>query len=211
MNIFACHVDPRIAVLFILWWRHIVKMPLEAVQILYAAHHVCGGLPADAPDDAYKKTHAQHPCVRWAAASTDNYRWLVEHADALCDHYTEYLRRRLAEDVANNVPTSRRTKVREHACKAHVGWLREHVPACPLDGRTPFPVVIAPEELKRIGVYADGALDVHATYQRYVDTAVATERVARRKEAEKKKKIDGLSQRKPVRRPKKSSMQNKKV
>lgn len=189
MNIFACDIDPWTAAQFVLWWRHIVKMALEAVQILYAAHAVCGGLPADAPANAYKPTHLRHPCVRWAAASRDNYLWLVDHAEALCQRYRWYLEHRHAEDVAAGRPPSRQTNVRDHACLSHIPWLRAHVPAHTETGLTAFPVVISPEELARVGVYAaDGTLDTCATYIRYIEPKEAEARAARRKQAAAAKK-----------------------
>jgi len=188
MNIFACDIDPWVAALFVLWWRHIVKMPLEAVQILYAAHAVCGGLPDDAPANAYKPTHRHHPCVLWAAESKENYLWLVDHAEALCGRYRWYLEHRQAEDVAAGKPASRQTKVRDHACLGHIPWLRAHVPACKQTQRTPFPVVIAPEELVRVGVYGPGGqLDVCATYAKYIEPKHAEARAQRRREAASKK------------------------
>lgn len=65
--------------------RHVVKMTLETAQILCSAAHLHG-----AKNCAYKPTHLHHPCVQWAAASRDNYAWLIGLGNGLA---TEYYRR----------------------------------------------------------------------------------------------------------------------
>lgn len=191
MNIFACHPNAWIAALFVMWQAHIVKMPLEAIQILYSAHYVCGGLPQDAPADAYKPTHLAHPCVLWTAESIENYHWLVDHAEALCRNYRWHKRLCIEQKIAEGKKLTKTDVERDHACLAHVAWLRAHPPACKQVGRTPFPLVINDKELPRVAVYTDGQLDVHATLRNYVDPDVAEQRSKRRREeaAAKSKKI----------------------
>lgn len=60
---------------------HIVKMPLEAAQILCTALHI-HGLPAP-----YRPTHARHPCVLWAAESLAHWQWLRRFGRALVREY----------------------------------------------------------------------------------------------------------------------------
>lgn len=60
---------------------HIVKMPLEAAQILCSALHA-NGLPAP-----YKATHLRHPCVLWAAESLAHWQWLRRFGLALAREY----------------------------------------------------------------------------------------------------------------------------
>lgn len=62
--------------------RHVVKMVLETAQILCSAAHLHGGSRL-----AYKPTHIKHPCVQWAAASRDNYAWLIGLGNALSSEY----------------------------------------------------------------------------------------------------------------------------
>jgi len=62
--------------------KHIVKMPTEYVQILST---VCreSGLPI-----GYKSTHVNHPCVKWAGESVDNYLFLYALAGAIGREYS---------------------------------------------------------------------------------------------------------------------------
>lgn len=57
--------------------KHVVKMLLEHTQILST---VCRQSGLDA---GYKATHIHHPCVKWAAASIDNFNYLVDLNKAL--------------------------------------------------------------------------------------------------------------------------------
>ena len=83
LNIFVFDVDPHEAARQHCD-RHVVKMILEAAQMLSTTYHVCG----DAPSIAYRPTHKNHPCTVWARTSTTNYRWLVDYGLALCKLYT---------------------------------------------------------------------------------------------------------------------------
>ena len=89
MNIFILSRDPALAAQY-QCYKHVVKMCLEAAQILCAAYD-------NAP---YKKTHLGHPCTVWALASTRNYLWLVRHGFALCSEYEyRYGKRHKSETV----------------------------------------------------------------------------------------------------------------
>jgi len=63
--------------------KHVVKMILESAQLLCNAHWVTGNGPAP-----YAQTHVNHPCSIWVRSSISNYKWLLEHAFALCEEYT---------------------------------------------------------------------------------------------------------------------------
>lgn len=63
--------------------KHVVKMPVEAAQILCTVRRIKGD---DTP--AYKATHIHHPCVLWAAHSRANYIWTIRYGQALCKEYT---------------------------------------------------------------------------------------------------------------------------
>lgn len=83
MNIFVLDEDPKFAA-EMHCDRHVVKMILESAQILSTVHHLLGS-----SDRAITKpTHANHPCVKWAAASQQSYYWLYDLARQLCNEYT---------------------------------------------------------------------------------------------------------------------------
>lgn len=93
MNIFAVHQDPRRAARA-LCDRHVVRMTLETAQILCTVAWQAGLRPP------YRPTHARHPCVRWAAANTANWSWLVAHGLALAEEFTRrFGKRHASEDV----------------------------------------------------------------------------------------------------------------
>lgn len=81
MNIFVLDDDPRKAARM-LNNKHVIKMSLESVQILCSIHE-----PGTVP---YRRTHYNHPCVKWAREYKDNYLWLMEHTEEL---FLEYTRR----------------------------------------------------------------------------------------------------------------------
>jgi hypothetical protein len=81
VNVFAVDRDP-IRAARALCDRHVVKMTLETAQILCTAART--RLGREAP---YRATHADHPCVAWAAARRENWEWLVRHGLALADEY----------------------------------------------------------------------------------------------------------------------------
>ena len=83
MNIFVFNTDPVLAARDHCD-RHVVKMIVEAAQMLSTVHHEHG----NPPPKAYRPTHAHHPCTVWAGESVANYMWLVEHAFALAEEYT---------------------------------------------------------------------------------------------------------------------------
>ena len=69
MNIFYLDHDPKQAALW-LCDKHIVKMGLEAYQMLHCAHVAMDGRHC---------SWMNHPCSLWARTSEDNYRWLYDH------------------------------------------------------------------------------------------------------------------------------------
>jgi hypothetical protein len=65
--------------------KHVVKMPLEAAQILSTVHHIHDSIYKE---KCYKKTHEKHPCVIWASKSPKNYEWALSLLKALLSEYT---------------------------------------------------------------------------------------------------------------------------
>lgn len=132
MNIFIVDQDPTIAAQS-LCDKHVVKMVLETAQIMST---IRGG--------PYKPTHANHPCVLWAAASKANYDWLAEHGLELCREYT-------------------RRYHREHKSQAVIIPLANHC-GYPVVGMSPF-VQCMPDEYR--------GDDPVAAYRRYYHSKAA--------------------------------------
>jgi hypothetical protein len=92
LNIFVTSPSPQESAI-VLPDRHITKMALEACQMLSivasAWYHSYGVLPkADgSPYNTEKGAFRNHPCTKWAAASSDNARWLIEHGLHICDEF----------------------------------------------------------------------------------------------------------------------------
>jgi len=110
--------------------KHVVKMLLEACQMLYTAHwtaiypEIIGKRPKalevpehmkDSPlrkggGTGYRPAHINHPCTKWIRARMGNYEWAAKLALALADEY-EF-----------------RWPGRVHSCRVHAEWLATHVP-----------------------------------------------------------------------------------
>lgn len=61
---------------------HLRKQIVETAQILSTAHVVL-----DNNQVAYKKTHMNHPCSKWARESSSNYLWTIELLKYMVDEY----------------------------------------------------------------------------------------------------------------------------
>ncbi len=114
--------------------KHVVKMILEIVQMLYTTWHVNDILPDTAPpckstgNPGYKKAHVNHPMTKWMRESRGNYEFAVRLAAALAlefEHrYGHY-----------------------HGCTKHVIWLAAHYPPFVKKHMTPVPQCM-PDEYK---------------------------------------------------------------
>jgi hypothetical protein len=132
--------------------KHVVKMPLEAVQLLYTAKWMLepsGAWQASAPwnkaktSRGYKKTHYNHPLAVWVRESLANYMYCVEHALALCQEY------------------SKRFQNKTLLAEEHARWLKENPPAnLPDLGLTPIPLCVGDETPVR-------EADMEVVVQRY--------------------------------------------
>lgn len=133
--------------------KHVVKMLLEACQMLYTAHWTSAHafltdgkrrkwiipLPesmTNAPrskngERGYKCAHVNHPCTKWIREKTGNYIWAASLAVALADEY-EY-----------------RWPGRKHSCRVHAEWLLENVPDISKEPRTDF--AIAMDDIYKVG------------------------------------------------------------
>jgi hypothetical protein len=105
VNIFYLHSDPKVCAEWAVD-KHVVKMILEAAQLLSTAHRVLDGteyidassgrkikrwrLPDNRDTEMYSATHINHPSAVWARQSNNNYNWLWCY---LWEHCKEYTRR----------------------------------------------------------------------------------------------------------------------
>ena len=150
---------------------HVVKMILEACQMLYSAHWTSAhpslldnksaigvsraqkllDVPshfADAPirkntsERGYRPVHLHHPCTRWIRASVENYVFACRLALAIGNEY-KY----------------RYGKV--HLCTEHALWLFDHVPDLPSIGLQPFAIAMN-DEYK----ISDDAIECYRHYYR---------------------------------------------
>ena len=137
MNIFVVHENPAVAAQD-LCDKHVVKMIIEGCQMLSTNHRLAGSHIVYAPVHLYKQSFMNHPCTIWARQSYENYMWLANHTNELCNEYRH-----------------RYNKV--HSCKQMAEWFLLH----PLgSGKlTPFAQAM-PEEFK---VPGDGI----AAYRKY--------------------------------------------
>ncbi len=104
MNLFFLNIDPEQCAKEHCD-KHVVKMLLETVQMLYTAHHVKGKVP----DFAYRIAHTNHPTCVWVRHCYENYLYTVNLAKYLSIEYTY-----------------RYNKI--HSCQKHVDWLLVNVP-----------------------------------------------------------------------------------
>lgn len=84
MNIFFVHNNPIIAAIM-LCNKHVVKMILESVYMLYYAHVVLDDVECPY---GLSKSHKNHPCTKWTRYSVETYLWLAKHAYILSKEYT---------------------------------------------------------------------------------------------------------------------------
>ncbi len=108
MNIFFLSFNPKQAAEYHCD-KHVVKMILETAQLLYSAHW--SEDPSILPENAYKKTHCNHPSAIWTRESLANYMWLAELGHWLCVEY----RFRYGD--------------KQHKTEAHLHWLRKNPPS----------------------------------------------------------------------------------
>jgi hypothetical protein len=109
MNIFALDNDP-VKAAQMHCDKHVVKMIVEAAQMLSTAHRMIDGkmeiIQAQTPkglwrkkkvwthpnkkldQTLYKVAHPGHPSTKWTMESSANYEWHYQLFVALCDEYT---------------------------------------------------------------------------------------------------------------------------
>ena len=102
MNIFYLDRAPKIAAQM-MCDKHVVKMILESAQMLSTAHRVLDGDKKADSRGLYKMAHKNHPSTIWVRASSENYRWLWKHFDALLKEYTHRYGKHHATERLRNV------------------------------------------------------------------------------------------------------------
>ena len=94
--------------------KHVVKMLLELVQLMYTAHSVLG----TSPDlIKYRPFNSRHPTGIWVRYKIENYIYTAQLALALAEEYTY-----------------RYHKI--HACESHAKWLFENLPTFNKKGKS---------------------------------------------------------------------------
>ena len=130
MNIFVLDKDPKKAAEYHCN-KHVVKMILEAAQMLCAAHWysllkshskslsdfkgtraakewaVQNSLPEKIPP--YTFTHTRHPCTVWTSHNLANYKWHLSLMRHLLNEYTDRYQK-------------------NHKCEIVWQWLQENIP-----------------------------------------------------------------------------------
>ena len=89
MNIFYLDHEPIVAAKQ-LPDKHIVKMPIEGVQMLVSVlqrYDILHEVNTKA-GTRHKGGYPNHPCTRWAGDSRANFMWLWHWTMALCKEYT---------------------------------------------------------------------------------------------------------------------------
>ena len=102
MNIFYLDKDPIIAAQMSCD-KHVVKMILESAQMLCSTHRVLDGDEIADSKGLYKMAHKNHPSTIWVRASSENYRWLWKHMDALMKEYTHRYGKHHATERLRNI------------------------------------------------------------------------------------------------------------
>lgn len=127
--------------------KHVVKMVLEATQLLYSAHHLnqhSDSWQKQTPVQPYRLSHASHPTAKWVRRCEGNYRLTAQIGHELCKEYTFRYNR-------------------THACQPHIEWLMVNLP--------PF---AEPEEQADAGVPAGAPPAASATLAVNDATAAST-------------------------------------
>jgi hypothetical protein len=156
MNLFFINVDPKKCAEEHCD-KHVVKMVLEIVQMLYTALHINGNSTGNGlPEFAYKISHVKHPTSIWIRSCFENWNYAITVAKCLSEEYTY-----------------RYNKI--HSCQKHIDWLLLNTPnfskgVFKIDqsfssnkefesmGMTPVPLAM-PDECK-----LDGTIDSYRNY-----------------------------------------------
>lgn len=88
--------------------KHIVKMPIEATQMLCNVFHYTGEIEyydVLTREEIYYPTHMNHPCSVWTRTSLSNWLWLRKLVCYMGNEYRyRYGRMHRSVEVAMNLP-----------------------------------------------------------------------------------------------------------
>lgn len=84
MNLFILSLDPTKTAEYMMD-KHIAKIILEAVQMLYTTHRLLAVETAGTAVDpcVYKIAHKNHPVTIWCRAAQANFIWTLDLIDAM--------------------------------------------------------------------------------------------------------------------------------
>ena len=142
MNIFVLDESPKLAA-SMHCDKHVPKMIVEHAQMMAAAYYSTLGISKKKEIEAkqsevdsmflgwprkredgttwhYAISHVNHPCTIWTRTSIENFNWVLECTDELCNEFFN------------------RWKNRHHSIKWIVEWMKENKPNLPSIGQTPF-------------------------------------------------------------------------
>ena len=106
--------------------KHIVKMPVEAAQLLSNAFYKIGKLP----HVVYKPSHLHHPLNKWVCESLNNWLWWAEYTLLMGKEYSfRYGKKHASVEMVKKFT----------------------IPELPIIGMTPF-VKCVPEEFRHLDV-----------------------------------------------------------
>lgn len=139
MNIFFLHLNPKKCARYHVD-KHVVKMILESIQLLSAAHHVTNSkyIPR------MKKTHINHPCSIWVRESVANYMWLIKLTRELCKEYTYRYNK-------------------THKCEADLADLEKNIPPLP-NKKFTVPATACPDVYKTTKKTIDEVIEIYRSY-----------------------------------------------
>ena len=81
--------------------KHIVKMPLEATQLLCNAYHFIN----EEVDGIYRLSHRHHPLNKWVIESVQNWIWLRGYVLLMGEEYTyRYGKTHKSVELAKQLP-----------------------------------------------------------------------------------------------------------
>ena len=125
MNVFILDKDMKQSIIYHPD-KHIVKMPVEAAQLLSNAFYEIGKLP----HMVYKPSHLHHPLNKWVCESLNNWLWLAEYTLLMGEEYSfRYGKKHASVEMVKKFT----------------------IPELPIIGMTPF-VKCVPEEFRHLDV-----------------------------------------------------------
>jgi hypothetical protein len=130
MNLFFLNIDPKKCAEQHCD-KHVVKMILELVQMLYTCHIILGTY--ELPGNSYKTFGINHPTNLWIRDCESNYLYAVKLTRYLCQEYTH-----------------RYLKI--HKCESHLAFFETHIPVFKGSKYTPETVMSTNKGLSEQGM-----------------------------------------------------------